>query len=104
MTPTDAEIAALRDQFGITSNGRGVRAFTNVADYTRAVLSRWGTPAPSGDAEQTYEHRYAIRQGHEIAASNAYFEARPDIDSIGRRKTFEAGFKHGWDAARKEGK
>lgn len=60
-------------------------------------------PAPSGDAEQTYEQRRAIRQGHEIAASNAYFEARPDIDSIGRRKTFEAGFERGWDAARKEG-
>jgi hypothetical protein len=50
MTPTDAEIAALRDQFGITSNGRGVRAFTNVADYTTEVLSRWGTPTPADEA------------------------------------------------------
>ncbi len=60
-------------------------------------------PAPSGDAEQTYEHRYAIRQGHEISASNAYFEARPQIDSNDRRKVFQAGFERGWDAARKEG-
>ena len=72
-----------------------------IAQIVRPLADR---VAPNGDAEQTYEHRYAIRQGHEIAASNAYFEARPDIDSIGRRKTFEAGFKSGWDAARKEGK
>lgn len=44
-----------------------------------------------------YEHRHAIRQGHENAASDSYFEARPQIDSNDRRKVFQAGFERGWD-------
>ena len=44
--PTDAEIAALRSEFGITSNGRGIKEFTQVRDFARAVLEKWGTPQP----------------------------------------------------------
>lgn len=54
-------------------------------------------------ARWTTEQEYAIRQGHEIAASDGYFEARPQIDSNDRRKVFQAGFERGWDAARKQG-
>lgn len=49
------------------------------------------------------EQEYAIRQGHEIAASDGYFDARPQIESKDRRKVFQAGFERGWDAARKQG-
>ena len=53
-------------------------------------------------ARWTTEQEHAIRQGHEIAASDSYFEARPQIDSNDRRKVFQAGFERGWDAARKQ--
>lgn len=56
-----------------------------------------------GDA-LTYEQSYAIRQGHEIASSDAYFEARPQIDNNDRRGVFRAGFDRGWDAARSHAK
>ena len=54
----------------------------------------------------TTEREHAIRQGHEIVASDGYFEVRPQIDSNDRRKVFRAGFERGWDAARaaQEGK
>lgn len=42
--PTDDEIAALRSEFGITSKGRGIKEFTQVRDFARAVLAKWGTP------------------------------------------------------------
>jgi len=54
-------------------------------------------------ARLTSEQEYAIRQGHEIAASDGYFDARPQIESKDRRKVFQAGFERGWDAARKQG-
>lgn len=68
-------------------------------------------PSPSAQAESaqedaarlTSEQEHAIRQGHEIAASDRYFEARPQIDSNDRRNVFQAGFERGWDAARKQG-
>ena len=37
--PTDDEIAALRSEFGITSNGRGIKEFTQVRDFARSVDS-----------------------------------------------------------------
>lgn len=49
------------------------------------------------EALTDFEHRHAIRQGYEIAASDGYFEARPQIDSSDRRKAFQAGFERGWD-------
>lgn len=49
LAPTDPEIAALRSEFGITSNGRGIKEFTQVRDFARAVLARWGQPAHSGE-------------------------------------------------------
>lgn len=47
LAPTDAEIAALRSEFGITSNGRGIKEFAQVCDFASAVLARWGQPAHS---------------------------------------------------------
>ena len=58
---------------------------------------------PEDAARLTSEQEYAIRQGHEIAASDGYFDARPQIESKDRRKVFQAGFERGWDAARKQG-
>lgn len=41
----------------------------------------------------------AMREAEEIAASDAYFKARPQIDTSDRRKVFECGFYRGYDAA-----
>ena len=43
-TPSDLEIADLRAEFGITSSGRGIKEFAQVADFARAVLAKWGSP------------------------------------------------------------
>lgn len=71
------------------------------ADIAGLLSLPTAQPAPvaQGDA-LTYEQSYAIRQGHEIASSDAYFEARPQIDNNDRRGVFRAGFDRGWDAAR----
>lgn len=72
----------------------------------RAALETFAAPqhaAQQGDA-LTYEQAHAIRQGHEIASSDAYFNARPQIDGLDRRNVFRAGFERGWDAARAQAK
>ena len=79
------------------------------ADHMRAYVDAdRAARAPAGSvledaARLTSEQEYAIRQGHEIAASDGYFDARPQIESKDRRKVFQAGFERGWDAARKQG-
>jgi len=60
-------------------------------------------PAPPQEAQEPmawHEQARAIREGNEIAASDKYFSARPQIVSADRRKVFRAGFERGWDAAR----
>lgn len=60
-------------------------------------------PAPRQEAQEPmawHEQARAIREGNEIAASDKYFSARPQIVSADRRKVFQAGFERGWDAAR----
>lgn len=60
-------------------------------------------PAPQQEAQKPmawHEQARAIREGNEIAASDKYFSARPQIVSADRRKVFRAGFERGWDAAR----
>jgi len=44
---SDEQIATLRTRYGITSNGRGIREFTQVADFARAVLAL-SSPEPAG--------------------------------------------------------
>lgn len=36
---SDAQIAALRDKHGITSSGRGIRAFDQIRNFVHAVLA-----------------------------------------------------------------
>ena len=85
----------------------GIKEFLRgyATEYAKAALAS-SAPAdsvPEDAARLTYEQAHAIRQGHEISASDGYFEARPQIDSNDRRKVFQAGFERGWDAARKQG-
>ncbi len=35
---TDEQINTLRQQYGVTSNGRGIREFTQVCDFARAIV------------------------------------------------------------------
>jgi hypothetical protein len=46
-----------------------------------------------------HEKNIALRNGHEIAQSEAYFLARPNIDTKDHRAIFEAGFNRGWESA-----
>ena len=55
------------------------------------------------DAALSGEQQRAIFEAHESAASEGYFEARPQIDCNDRRRVFKAGYERGWDAARKQG-
>jgi len=44
------------------------------------------------------EHSYAIQEAHRIADCESYFKARPQIDTLDRRRVFEAGFDRGYSA------
>ena len=43
------------------------------------------------------ERDIAIREANEIAASDEYFSARPQLESADRRRVFEAGFRAAWN-------
>ena len=55
------------------------------------------------DAALSSEQQRAIFEAYESAASESYFEVRPQIDCNDRRRVFKAGYERGWDAARKQG-
>jgi hypothetical protein len=48
---------------------------------------------------RTSERHFALREGHQIASEDAYFEAREPADSPEHRLYFRAGFTRGFDAA-----
>jgi hypothetical protein len=39
---TDGQINKLRQQYGVTSNGRGIKEFTYVVDFARAIEAARG--------------------------------------------------------------
>ena len=47
-----------------------------------------------------YELERAEMEAARNEAEDAYFAARPQIDDIGRRKVFDAGFERAWGKAR----
>jgi hypothetical protein len=51
------------------------------------------------DKQNDYERNLALLGAHHIHDSDAYFDARPQIDSDDRRKVFEAGYERAWKAA-----
>jgi hypothetical protein len=46
----------------------------------------------------TDEQQIAIREAHCNTASDEYFGARPQVDDATKRRTYEAGFKEGWES------
>ena len=44
------------------------------------------------------EAQRASMESERNAASDEYFEARPQIDTMDRRRVFEAGFDRAWKA------
>ena len=98
----DSEEGA-RATFGMYGEGAQLRVARFVREEAQLANTEQSAPVAQGDA-LTYEQSYAIRQGHEIASSDAYFEARPQIDNNDRRSVFRAGFDRGWDAARAQAK
>lgn len=115
-TPTDAELAAMRAEFGITSNGRGIKEFTQVRDFARAILARWGVlradkiVIPTDTMEQEFQKHY--RRGYEAglraqpapAASQKPLEyARLHAISLNYSDSEDecTGFRDGWRSAEK---
>ena len=49
--------------------------------------------------ELNFEQTRAVKEAQCIAAIEAYFRARPQLDSLDRVKVFQAGFSRGYDAA-----
>lgn len=125
-SPSDAEIIALADETRTAEGGangyilpisfaRAVLArwgaqpapvqkpqpMPDLSQLTERGATAWaGIEAQAlreGRVPLTSEQHYAIRQGHEVAASDGYFGARPQIDSNDRRKVFQSGFERGWD-------
>ena len=45
------------------------------------------------------ERDMALMEANCIAGEDEYFAARPQIDSMDRRRVYEAGFKRAWKAA-----
>ena len=70
----------------------------------RAMLAA-APQAPAEPAAQavahTSERHFALREAHEIAAEEAFFQARPELEGGGFRPMFNAGFVRGFDAAEK---
>ena len=72
--PAREEIAALREEHGITSTGRGIKEFEQVDAFVRAVLQRWGAApaleapaAPSGEGSlpSSFDVRRALQFIHD---------------------------------------
>lgn len=94
IAPTNGRIAVLKQQFGITSNGRGVKEFTNVVDFVREALRQWGTPV----SEDVNAKRYLVWRDAMVAggadAVDTIAEALPVAVGESRRPTPAE-----WDAA-----
>ena len=54
---------------------------------------------PSQSRELTTEQLRCLEEAHGISNEDAYFLARPQIDSIDRRNVFTAAHRMGWQAA-----
>lgn len=58
---------------------------------------RLGLDATKGN--DVNEQEIAMREGAQNAAEAAYFDHRPQVDTLDRRRVFNAGFQRGWEAA-----
>ncbi|CAN7480498.1 hypothetical protein LJR074_003247 [Acidovorax sp. LjRoot74] len=77
-----------------------VKAINHVIDSTPPAQA---ADSVLEDAALSSEQQRAILEAYESAASESYFEVRPQIDCSDRRRVFKAGYERGWDAARKQG-
>lgn len=68
VVPSDVDIAELRLKYGITSNGRGIHEFENVASFTRDALARWSAAHKPLEAHVELPEpdawRYTDARGH----------------------------------------
>lgn len=54
------------------------------------------------EQDRKFERNVALSEANHIHDANAYFKARPQIDSADRRRCFEAGHIRAWQAATAE--
>jgi hypothetical protein len=55
------------------------------------------------DMPENYAMEKAIMEAERNAETDAFFKARPAMDTPENRRKFEAGFERAWDAAKKQG-
>lgn len=89
--PTDDEILEAVKHLGA--------AMLSPVEVARAVLAKWGTPAPSGDAEDAQRWRFA-----EANITYADFRRGGYVNTIGfPEDESKEAVREAIDAARKEG-
>lgn len=91
----------------LTDRGGIKRAFEGIDQDVRSdivcalsAIIRAAAEDAAGPPSTTERH-IALREGHEIGNSNAYFEARPHLDAPEARRLFRDGFSRGFDAGEK---
>jgi len=89
---TDAEIERHAKAANPTWWATEIHAYIEGAKWARGLIF---SVAP---AQPTHEQYLAVREGHFNAASDKYFEARPQLDSAVNRRIFYAGHCKGYDA------
>lgn len=47
------------------------------------------------------EREIALREAHEIASEEEFFEARPKLDTVENRRIFDQAFTRGWEESEK---
>lgn len=76
----------------------GMPEAKEICREARAALS---AQPVAGAVAHTSERHFALREAHCIAASEAFWKARPGTEDTGRRIAFDAGFVRGFDAGEK---
>ncbi|WEM00055.1 hypothetical protein [Delftia tsuruhatensis] len=84
--PAREEIAALREEHGITSTGRGIKEFEQVDAFVRAVLQRWGAApaleAPAAPADGATPGPWFVRKREVNGELRDCFVAAPDCQGL----------------------
>ena len=65
-------------------------------EHMRQAVAEWFDGATVTDDAMTHEHDRAIFEAQQISTSNAYFDARPHMDSLYNRRIYEDGFHRAW--------
>jgi hypothetical protein len=72
---TDEQINELRQQYGVTSDGRGIKEFTYVCDFVRAIEAKLGEKNAAQPAQEEIQRLTALVRAQQITIDK--LEAAP---------------------------